>query len=151
MTDAIAPKKQLTPEEAARKKAKKEKKEKQKKLDQEKTFLAFERTLLAWVRTSTNLLTFGFAIIKLLKDKASEPGKHPLLEVINPVVIGSIMVLAGFVGLLMASIGYVKYAKAFGRKPAQIYTNQAMLVSYVILLLSALILLAPMIASLLTP
>ena len=59
MTDALSPKKQLTPEELARKKAKKDKKEKQKKLDQEKTFLAFDRTLLAWIRTGTSLLTFG--------------------------------------------------------------------------------------------
>lgn len=151
MTDPILSPEVPSPEDLERKKAKKEKKEHQKMLDQEKTFLAFERTLLAWVRTSTNLLTFGFAILKLLQDRALEPGNHPVLETINPTIIGSIMVFAGFLGLLLATIGYVRYAREFGRKPAQIFLNQAMLVSYVILLLSFLILLAPLLAKWLTP
>lgn len=151
MTDPILTPTAPTPEELERKKAKKEEKKHQKMLDQEKTFLAFERTLLAWVRTSTNLLTFGFAIIKLLQDKALEPGKHPVLEMINPAIIGSIMVFAGFLGLLLATIGYVRYAREFGRKPVQIFLNQAMLVSYVILILSFLILVAPLMAKWLTP
>lgn len=150
MTDQPTEKPALSPEELEKKKAKKEKKKKDKILSREKIFLGFERTLLAWVRTSTNLLTFGFAIIKLLKDKSLEPGKHPLLEVINPVMVGTVMIFAGFMGLLLASLSYVKYGRIFGRTSRQIFLSQSMLVAYVIMALSFLILIAPLLAKMLS-
>ena len=152
MTDIATKIKQpLTPEEEAKKKAKKEKKKKEKWLKNEKTFIGFERTLLAWIRTSTSLVTFGFAILKLLSDEARLPGHHPILNLISPKVIGLIMVFAGFVGLAMAVSTYIKYARQFGRTTAQIFLNQAMIVSYVILLLSLMILTAPILRNFLIP
>ena len=146
MTDLVTKTKvPLTPEELAKKKAKKEKKKKEKWLKNEKVFIGFERTLLAWIRTSTSLLTFGFAIIKLLSDEARLPGNHPILNLISPKLIGYIMVLAGFIGLAMAVSTYIKYALHFGKTKKQTYTNQAMIVSYVILLLSFMILSVPFI------
>ena len=152
MTDLpIKTKQPLTAEEEAKKKAKKAKKKKEKWLRNERTFIGFERTLLAWIRTSTSLLTFGFAIIKLLSDEARLPGHHPILNAISPKVIGYVMVLAGFIGLAMAVSTYTKYAREFGKTQRQTYTNQAMIVSYVILILSGLILSAPFIKLFLTP
>jgi len=151
MTDALSPKKQLTPEELARKKAKKDKKEKQKKLDQEKTFLAFDRTLLAWIRTGTSLLTFGFAIMKLLEEESHKPGQHPLLQMINPQYIGWTMIFSGFIGLTMAVANYVKFGRQFQRKSLQIFASPTMIVSYVLILLCFVILMAPFIRNLLIP
>jgi uncharacterized membrane protein YidH (DUF202 family) len=151
MTDALSPKKQLTPEELARKKAKKDKKEKQKKLDQEKTFLAFDRTLLAWIRTGTSLLTFGFAIMKLLQEEALKPGQHPVLQLVNPMVVGWTMILSGFIGLTMAVANYVKFGRQFGRKPAQIFVSPTMIVSYVLIFLCFAILTAPLMRRMLIP
>jgi len=114
------------------------------RMDLHKTELALERTLLAWVRTATNLLTFGFGIMKLMQDKASQPGRHPLLDVIRPETIGYLMIGAGFMGLLMSVVAFRKNARMFGKTELQILINPSMLVSYVILLLSFLILISPL-------
>lgn len=114
------------------------------RMDLQKTELALERTLLAWVRTATNLLTFGFAVMKLMEDKARQPGRHPMLEIIRPETIGYVMIGAGFMGLLMSVVSYCKNAKLFGGTNRHIYLSPSMLVSYVILLLSFLILISPL-------
>jgi putative membrane protein len=37
------------------------------KLAFDRTYLAEERTILAWIRTATSLITFGFAIFSFLE------------------------------------------------------------------------------------
>lgn len=106
----------------------------------DRTFLAFDRTLLAWVRTSTSLLTFGFGIYKLLAQQAKEPGSHPILELVSPRFIGVAMIAAGFIGLLMAVVEYVSFARRNGRSPLQTWFSPSLIVSYVVLLLCLLIL-----------
>jgi putative membrane protein len=120
------------PDKAARK----ERKQKEAELKDVRNFLAFERTLLAWVRTSTSLLTFGFAIAKLLQQEASGPGEHPVLKAVNPVNIGMTMIFFGFLGQVIAVSNYVRYARMFGKTAAEIYLNPSMIVSYVVILLS---------------
>ena len=119
-------------------------KERKDKMDLQKTELALERTLLAWVRTATNLLTFGFGIMKLMEDKANQPGPHPLLDIIRPETVGYLMICAGFLGLLMSLVAFHKNARLFGSSNRQIFLNPSMIVSYVILLLSFLILISPL-------
>ena len=133
-----------------KKAAKKAAKEKDKNIKDDRVYLAFERTLLAWVRTGTNLLTFGFAIIKLLEAEASSPGEHPVLRAISPRIVGMIMIFAGFFGMLMAVINFTKHAKALGRSNREAYANPAVLVSYVIMLLCFLILFAPVVKGIFT-
>jgi putative membrane protein len=125
----------VTDENEGKKKKKKDKKKKE-MVPEEKTFFAYTRTMLAWVRTSTSLLTFGFAIYKLLEQQAALPGEHPLLQVIDPRMVGIAMILSGFLGLLIAVVGYIQFCRKYHRTPAQIYLNPALLQSYVILALS---------------
>ena len=106
----------------------------------ERTYLAFDRTLLAWVRTSTSLLTFGFGIYKLLAQQAGEPGSHPILEFMGPKSIGIAMVAAGFVGLLTAVVEYVSFSRRNGRSIRQTWFSSSLIVSYVVLLLCLMIL-----------
>jgi putative membrane protein len=152
--DFYKPKPQLTPEEiqakAEKKAKKKEKKKTQKEIKTDRTFVAFQRTLLSWVRTSTSLFTFGFAIWKLLEQKAQEPGDHPVLRVVSPKYIGLVMILSGFIGLLMAVGAFIKISKKFGRPNRSTYLDPAMIQAYVILTLSFLTLLGVVIGSLLT-
>lgn len=126
----------MLPEPDEAKQAKKEKKQKEAELKDIRNFLAFDRTLLAWVRTSTSLLTFGFAIAKLLQQEVAGPGEHPVLKAINPVNVGMTMIFFGFFGQTMAVYNYVLYARKFGKSNREILTNPAMLVSYVVILLS---------------
>lgn len=143
----------LTPEEiqakAEKKAKKKEKKKIEKEIKSERIFIAFQRTLLSWVRTSTSLFTFGFAIWKLLEQKAQEPGNHPVLRVVSPKYIGLIMILSGFLGLLKAVSAFVNISKKFGRSTKVTYLDPAMIQSYVILGLCFLTLLGVLIGSLL--
>jgi putative membrane protein len=140
--DIIPDIQQQFPPQQEEKVGKKKKKDKKKKeyVPDEKTFFAYTRTLLAWVRTSTSLLTFGFAIYKLLEQQASLPGEHPLLEIFAPKMVGMVMIFSGFVGLLIAVLGYVGFCRKYKRPAAQTYLNPAMLQSYVILALCTLIL-----------
>ena len=121
---------------------KKEKKAKEKAEKEqstaERTLQSYERTLLAWVRTGAHLMTFGFAIFKLLQQKVVESvGGHPVLDIISPKTIGLIMISSGFIGLLLALVRFVQVAKKYGQLRPKTYANPAMLQSYVILLLCA--------------
>ena len=111
----------------------------------EKTILAFDRTLLAWVRTATSLLTFGFAIYKLLSQQSLEPGEHPVLNLLSPRFIGISMVLSAFLGLLSASIGYIRFMLKNEKRGLNAYATPALLQSYVVMTLCTLILLGAMI------
>ena len=46
----------------------------------DRTRLAYERTLMAWVRTATSLISFGFTIYKFRRILAAKSGAeqdHP--------------------------------------------------------------------------
>ena len=106
----------------------------------ERTKLALERTLLAMVRTATTLLTFGFTIIKLLEEKARQASPHPILDLVSPKSVGTIMIAAGFIGLLMSTIHYVGLMKRMGSFTRKTWFSSSMIISYVILLLDFLML-----------
>ena len=69
----------------------------------ERTRLAHERTLMAWVRTAASLVSFGFTIYKFfefdVRDRA--PGPEPLL---GPRGFALAMIVIGLVSLLLATI-----------------------------------------------
>ncbi len=55
-------------------------------------------------------------------------------------MIGVVMILSGFLGLLLADFGFIQHCRKYGKTKAQTYFNPAMLQSYVILILCVLIL-----------
>jgi len=132
-----------TSEKGEKKKKKKEEKEQERaekdKMASERTLLAYERTLLAWLRTATSLMTFGFAIYKLLQERANQPGDHPIMRYISPKTVGLIMIGSGFVGLTLAIIRYIEVQKRYGVYTPKIYRSAVMLQAYVILALSLLL------------
>jgi uncharacterized membrane protein YidH (DUF202 family) len=75
----------------------------QAKLALERTIQAEERTLLAWVRTATSLITFGFTLYKFFFFlHEQEPGKHEH-QLIGPRTYGLIMIGIGVFALAGAS------------------------------------------------
>ena len=71
-----------------------------------RTILAHERTLMAWVRTSTSMISFGFTIYKFfqfVQDDRSVPHAEKLLE---PRGVALVMILIGVGGLVLATIDY---------------------------------------------
>ena len=89
--------------------------------------------------------------MKLLQEEAHKPGQHPVLQMVNPMVVGWTMILSGFIGLTMAVANYIKFGRQFGRKTVQIFVSPTMIVSYVLILLCFAILTAPLLRSLLIP
>lgn len=122
------------------KKDKKKKKEEKEELSLDRSILAFERTFLAWIRTAASLMTFGFAIYKLLQAKIQEPGTHPILQVLTPRMIAVILFLSATIGLVLAAVRYIQVKKRFNRFSGKTYLEPSMIQAYVILSLLLLLL-----------
>ena len=125
----------ITEEISDKKKKRKEEKAEKEEMSAQRTLLAYERTLLAWVRTGTHLMTFGFAIFKLLSEKAKEQGDHPLLQYISPKFIGMVMIVSGFIGLTLAVRRQIQIVKKYGQLEAKTFYSPAMLQAYVVMAL----------------
>jgi putative membrane protein len=77
----------------------------QTKLSIERTSLAHERTLMAWVRTSTSLISFGFTIYKFFEYLRESP-TAPQRGMVGPREFALMMITIGIVALLLATIGH---------------------------------------------
>jgi putative membrane protein len=76
-----------------------------------RTFLAHERTLMAWIRTSTSLISFGFATYKFFEYlKEAEPVK-PYPHLLGPREFALIMISLGVIALVIAAIQNVRTMK----------------------------------------
>ncbi len=70
------------------------------RLAAERNRLASERTLMAWIRTSTSLIAFGFTIFKFFQYLSTEDRHRQ--PVVSPWVLGMLMILLGVVALALA-------------------------------------------------
>lgn len=71
----------------------------------ERTLLAYDRTLLAWIRTAIALITFGFTIYKFFQLELSRVPARPE-RLIGPSAFAFLMIFAGLVSLLLATLAY---------------------------------------------
>src|SRR5262245_21342312 len=71
----------------------------------ERTMLAYERTLMAWVRTAVSLISFGFTLYKFFEEWRKN--EAPVQSIFTPRIVGMLMILFGFLGLLIAEIQHV--------------------------------------------
>ena len=67
----------------------------------ERTVLAHERTLMAWVRTATSLISFGFTIYKFFQLEAKD---LPTSQIIGARTFASMMIMMGLFALAIATI-----------------------------------------------
>ena len=68
----------------------------------ERTRVAYDRTLMAWIRTAISLLTFGFGIYKFFDIGAGRAAAQAHL--IGPRQFGFLMVTVGLISLFFAAI-----------------------------------------------
>ena len=67
-----------------------------------RTRAAYERTIMAWIRTATSLITFGFSIYKFfqLETPRAEERKH----LIGPRQFAIMLVSIGLISLVIATV-----------------------------------------------
>jgi inner membrane protein YidH len=64
---------------------------------------------MAWIRTSTSLIAFGFTIFKFFQYLATEEHRH---TVVSPWIVGMVMILIGLTGLALAWVQHRQQMKA---------------------------------------
>jgi putative membrane protein len=106
----------------------------------DRTWLAHERTLMAWVRTATSMISFGFTIYKFFEFEES---KHTAAKsgLLTPRDFALIMVSVGLMSLLGATIGHRRAVRGM-RAQLQGRRSLAELIAFIIALFGLLILLA---------
>jgi putative membrane protein len=73
----------------------------------ESTRLAYERTLMAWVRTTMAVITFGFSIYKFFQYLEETQGQQ-LDRLVTPRGFGLGLIIAGLSALLLATLQHVR-------------------------------------------
>lgn len=76
--------------------------------------LAYERTTLAWVRTSITLISFGFTIDKFFEGRARRAGPGGF---VSPQVIGTMMIAFGLVALALFLVELRKFHRRHPEAP----------------------------------
>ena len=107
----------------------------------DRTWLAHERTLMAWVRTATSMISFGFTVYKFFEFEES---KHPAARsgLLTPRDFALIMISIGLVSLLGSDDRTSKsYPQPFGAQ-LQGRRSLAELVAFLIAIFGILLLLA---------
>jgi putative membrane protein len=70
-----------------------------------RTRAAFDRTMMAWIRTATSLITFGFSIYKFFQ--LEEPKRFEVPHhLIGPRQFAMMLVIIGLISLLLAAVEY---------------------------------------------
>lgn len=99
-------------------------------LAKERNRAAAERTLLAWIRTSLSLISFGFAIYKIIHTFAAEgTQKHPMTF-----LLAVCFILLGTLTMISATIQHIQILKQLQleddpykpRRPIAVYVSFAL-------------------------
>lgn len=102
----------------------------------ERTFLAYERTRIAWVRTALALISFGFAIAKVLQYLREKQGETATL--MSPRAVGLLMIVIGLVSLILADRQERRAMKALRERCLELPTPIAGVMTVLIALLGVL-------------
>jgi putative membrane protein len=96
-----------------------------------RTSAAYERTMMAWIRTATSLITFGFAVYKFF-DIKRDPGRSTD-HLIGSREFGMILVSVGLISLVLATwenrTNMQSLVAVYGKMPRSMATAMATLIS----------------------
>jgi putative membrane protein len=115
------------------------------KLAVDRTKLAYERTMMAWLRTSTSLISFGFSIQKFFQIESNGNGQYDGL--LGPSNFGRLMVLAGLVVLVLATLEHRRDVEALRKEYPFIPSSMARAIAAVVAVLGIFAMISVMIRS----
>jgi len=98
-----------------------------------RTRAAYERTMMAWIRTATSLIAFGFSVYKffqLEEYRKFEPNRR-----IGPREFAIALVSIGIVSLLLATIEYRQNMRALREESPDRHRSLAVFVAALLSLL----------------
>ena len=87
-----------------------------------RTMLAHDRTLMAWVRTSTSMISFGFTIYKFFQYLAASENTH-IHTYFGPRPFALTMIGIGVLGLVFALIDHVRSLKDLEKEHGATYRS----------------------------
>ena len=91
----------------------------------ERTRLAVERNMMAWIRTATSLISFGFTVYKFFEFEAGKSLPAATGRLLSPRVFGMIMIGTGLVALLLSTIEHRRNLKALAPEPGTAHASVA--------------------------
>src|SRR5215510_3560851 len=97
----------------------------------ERTMLAYERTLMAWIRTAVSLISFGFTLYKFFQEWRKN--EEPVQSIFTPRIVGMLMILFGFLGLLIAEVQHVTAVNRLKRDYPKVQRSLSSLLAILIL------------------
>jgi putative membrane protein len=106
----------------------------------DRTPAAHERTMMAWIRTATSLITFGFTIYKFFQIEA--PSHEQQNRLIGPRGFAFILVSIGLFSLFLATLEHRQNVRTLGARYAGKKRSLAVLVGALISILGILALVA---------
>lgn len=93
----------------------------------QRTRLAQERTLLAWVRTSTALIAFGFSIYKFFEFERIQLGVRAPTHLLGTRTFAVVTIAIGLAALVMATLQHQKNMRTLRAAGQQIHVSFAIL------------------------
>lgn len=111
----------------------------------ERTRGAYERTLMAWIRTGTSLIAFGFTVYKFFQLEISGiDTKAALIKtlLIGPREFGLILICIGILALLLGMYEHRRDIKALHREYPGMPWSATSLIAYLMASLGGLALIA---------
>ncbi|WP_052200465.1 YidH family protein [Terriglobus sp. TAA 43] len=106
-------------------------------LASDRTWLAYERTLMAWIRTATSMISFGFTIYKFFEERPPNP--HALLSSRDFAIL---MISFGLIALTLATIQHVREITSLKGQESRTHFSIALVLSILIALLGAIALIS---------
>ena len=105
----------------------------------DRTRMAAERTLMAWVRTALSMISFGFTIYKFLQV-LQEQSKLPVMRPQTPRDVGLTLTGIGTFAVIIACVQHWKYVKKLRPdQPYKLWRDLTFIVACLIAILGLLI------------
>ena len=111
---------------------------------EERTWLAQERTLMAWIRTSTSLICFGFTIYKFFETEVGRSAVSAQ-RLISPREFSMMMIGTGLVALALSTYDHHRNLKHVPDVPDAAHATTAGVVAALVSLMGVLAFVAALI------